>query len=147
MIYWKRESCWPWVPLLLSAQRLAHGYPSDFDGAQPVIDGLFALSFLVAGGALAWTSLRSPSAPDSASIGERPLPLSFGAYVLAGVILPLSTTNIASMGRYVLALFPAFYWFARVTARRSVAEKLLLVCSTFFLALYTLRFMRCAWAG
>jgi hypothetical protein len=67
--------------------------------------------------------------------------------VLGGVLVPLSTYVLASMGRYVLALFPAFYFLGAKCKAHPRLERFLIFASTFFLALYGIRFMRCAFAG
>jgi hypothetical protein len=62
-------------------------------------------------------------------------------------LLPLSSSNIASTNRYVLSLFPAFFWLARVCQGRPQLERYCIFASTFFLCIYSLRFMQCGWAG
>ena len=48
---------------------------------------------------------------------KRRYPVVFSAFVLLGVLLPLASANLVSMDRYVLVLFPAFFWVADATSR------------------------------
>jgi len=131
MQFWGRKNVLPWTPLLAAFGDLRGGFPTQFEKVQEVLDALTAIGFLAIGVAMA----------------VRRFPVAFSAYVLLGVAVPLMTYNLASMGRYVLVLFPAFYWLGLVTERRPALERLLFSASAFFLAVYSLRFMRCGWAG
>lgn len=131
MTYWGRERAWPWVPLIAALGKLDAGFPEGFEAAQSVIDAAFGLGFLGMGTAMV----------------HRRYPVALSALVLVGVLIPLSTANLTSMGRYVLVLFPAFYWLADVTTKRPTLERIVFFGSAFFLAIYSLRFMRCGWAG
>lgn len=131
MQFWGRKNVLPWTPLLDAVRDLRGGFPTQFEKVQEVLDALTAIGFLAVGAATV----------------RRRFPVAFSAYVLLGVLVPLMTYNLASMGRYVLVLFPAFYWLGVVTERRPALERLLLCSSAFFLAVYSLRFMRCGWAG
>ncbi len=131
MKFWGRERVLPWTPLVLAFAKLAHGFPPRFEDAQDVIDAVTAVSFLGIG----------------AFMVARRFPVALSVFVLAGVLLPLSTSNLDSMGRYVLVLFPAFYALGVLTEARPRLERWLVFSSVFFLAIYSLRFMRCGWAG
>jgi hypothetical protein len=74
-------------------------------------------------------------------------PVAMSVLVLGGVLMPLSTYVVASMGRYVLSLFPAFYFLGAKCKEHPRLERFLIYGSAFFLALYGLRFMRCGFAG
>ena len=69
------------------------------------------------------------------------------AFVLLGVLLPLTTYNLGSMNRYMLGLFPAFFAFAKWLEGHAELERWLFFSFAFFLAIYSLRFMQCGWAG
>ena len=131
MSNWGRVRSLPWVPLLDALRKLTPLLPDHFDDAQEVIDALTAIGFLGIGVAM---------------IRER-YPVAMSALVLLGVLMPLSTYVLASMGRYVLALFPAFYFLGEKCKTRPRLERLLLFASAFFLSLYGIRFIRCGFAG
>jgi Gpi18-like mannosyltransferase len=70
---------------------------------------------------------------------------SYGLYVLAAVLVPLSTGTLMSIGRYLLVLFPLYLLFA--SFKNSLLRQGLLLVSTIFLAYYTLLFVNHYWAG
>jgi len=74
-------------------------------------------------------------------------PTALWAFVGSATLLPLLTFNLTGMNRYVLVLFPAFLFLAQVCQRRPELERWLIFASAFFLAIYSLRFMQCGWAG
>jgi hypothetical protein len=131
MSNWGRERSWPWVPLIDAFRHLDPLLPDKFDDAQEVLDALTAIAFLAIGVAM---------------VRER-YPVAMSVLVLGGVLVPLSTYVLASMGRYVLALFPAFYFIGKKCNAHPRLERFLIFASAFFLALYSIRFMRCAFAG
>jgi hypothetical protein len=128
---WGRVRTFPWVPLFDAFAKLTPLLPDSFERTQQVLDAFTAVGFLGIGGAML----------------VRGFPIAMSALVLGGVLLPLSTYNLDSMGRYVLSLFPAFFWLGKVANEHPRVERLLLFGSAFFLAIYSLRFMRCGWAG
>src|SRR5262249_28091317 len=105
--------------------------PEHFEDAQEVLDALTAIGFLAIGAAMA---------------RER-YPVAMWALVLGGVFLPLTTDKLESMGRDVLCLFPAFYFLGSKCNEPPRLERFLLFASVFFLALYTVRFIRCGFSG
>jgi hypothetical protein len=61
----------------------------------------------------------------------------FGFYVLACVILPLSSGTLQSMGRYMMVVFPIFFVLAEA-GRRPLVDRTILVVSGSLLAIMTL---------
>ncbi len=70
---------------------------------------------------------------------------SYGLYVLAAVLIPLSTGTLMSIGRYLLVLFPLYLLAGSV--KNSLLRQALLFISTLFLAWYTILFVNHYWAG
>jgi hypothetical protein len=130
--FWGRRASMPWTPIVDALSKIRGGaLPPRFEDAQQVLDALIAMGFLGLGTAMA----------------VRRYPVALWVFVVLGVLVPLSTYNLASMGRYVLVLFPAFFFLSELSAGRPRLERFLVYSSAFFLALYGLRFMRCGWAG
>ena len=121
----------PWVPLIRAFAKLTPLLPERFEDAQEVLDALTAIGFLGIGAAM---------------VRER-YPVAMSTMVLGGVLFPLTTDKLESMARYVLCLFPTFYFLGNKCKERPRLERFLLFASVFFLALYTLRFIRCGFAG
>jgi hypothetical protein len=61
------------------------------------------------------------------------------AYVLVGVLIPLSGNMLVGMGRYVAVLFPLFIVMATLTSRR--LHELVLVISSVLLAVLLVLFV------
>lgn len=130
--FWGRRPSMPWTPLIDALSKIeGGGLPRRFEDAQQVLDAFIALGFLGIGTAMA----------------VRRYPVALWAFVLLGVLIPLTTYNLASMGRYVLVLFPVFFFLSRLCLGKPKLERFFVYSSAFFLALYGLRFMRCGWAG
>jgi hypothetical protein len=129
--HWDRRPAWPWESLVAALAGTHYTFDKSAANTQRFIDALAALSFLAIGALMA---LRR----------ERVVLWSF---VVLGVIMPLTTYNLASMNRYVLALFPAFFFMAKLCEARPALERWWIFASAFFLAIYSLRFMQCGWAG
>jgi hypothetical protein len=131
MVHWNRGHALPWVPLIRGFAKLTPLLPNRFEDALEILDALTAIAFLGIGAAMA---------------RER-YPIAMWAMVLGGVFFPLTTDKLESMGRYVLALFPAFYFLGKKCEERPRLERFLLFASVFLMALLTLRFIRCGFAG
>jgi hypothetical protein len=129
--HWGRENSLPWDTLLNVFQSADYGFKRDAKNVQDLIDATLGCAFLAIGVLMALRGMR----------------VALWAFVLIGVLLPLSTTNIAGLNRYVLSLFPAFLFVASVCQRRPQLERYVIFASSLFLALYSLRFMQCGWAG
>lgn len=131
MHHWHRYPAWPWTSLWDAFGSVNWSFPKNDQNVQRLLDASWAVSYLAIGAAMIW----------------RRYPVALWSFVLAGVLLPLGTHNVASMNRYVFSLFPAFFLGARLCKRYPAVERPLLVSSAFLLALYSLRFMQCGWSG
>jgi hypothetical protein len=131
MVYWGRQTSLPWTPIIDALSKLTPGLPRGVAETQSVLDAFTALSFLGIAAGMVWFRF----------------PVAFVAFVALGVLLPLTTYNLDSMGRYVLVLFPAFFFLSTIAGKKPLYERAWLLGSCFFLAVYALRFMRCGWAG
>lgn len=129
--HWDRRPAWPWESLIDAFWNTDYSFDKDFGKTQRFIDALAAVSFLAIGVAMAVRRER----------------IVLWSFIVLGVILPLTTYNLAGMNRYVLGLFPAFLFMAKVCEGRPSLERWLLFAFSFFLAIYSLRFMQCGWAG
>ena len=131
MSNWGRVRSLPWATLVDAFGSRTLLLPEQFAATQRVLDAVAAVGFLGIGGTMLWQGF----------------PLAMCLFVLGGVLLPLSTYNLDSMGRYTLSLFPAFFWLGKVSVHHPRVDRLLMFGFAFFLAIYSLRFMRCGWAG
>ena len=129
--HWNRHASWPWQPLLDAFAGTDYTFQPNFSRTQRFIDAAHALAFLIVAGIMAFTRER----------------VALWAFVLLGVLLPLTTYNLGSMNRYMLGLFPAFFAFAKWLEGHAELERWLFFSFAFFLAIYSLRFMQCGWAG
>lgn len=131
MKYWGRVASWPWAGIVDTLRRANFTFPVNFARTQRFIDMLFACSFLGIGVAMAIRRQR----------------VALWVYVILGMLLPLSTYELAGMNRYSLGLFPAFAFLAAACQRRPGLDRWLIYVSSLFLAVYSLRFMQCGWVG
>lgn len=69
----------------------------------------------------------------------RRLGAAMGLYVLASLLVPLSSNNLEGIGRYAAVLFPAFMLAGSVTSAR--AHEAILIVSALFLALFVCLFV------
>ena len=67
--------------------------------------------------------------------------------VLLGVLVRLSTGTLMSMSRYILVLFPAFIVLSDLCQNRVWLERFLFYMFSFFLCMFSLRYMNWFWAG
>jgi len=70
---------------------------------------------------------------------------SYGLYILATLLVALSTGTFMSIGRYILILFPMYI--ALATTKSRYFEKSYTLCSLLLLALYIALFVNWYWAG
>jgi len=70
---------------------------------------------------------------------------SYGLYVLATVLLPLSTGTMMSIGRYILVLFPIYILSASI--KNKFVWQAWAFTSVLLMALYTILFVNNYWAG
>jgi len=131
MKYWGRHPAWPWAGIVDALHGTYFDFPVNFKKTQRFLDAAFALVFLGIGAAMALTRQR----------------VALWVFVILGMLLPLSTYALAGMNRYSLGLFPAFIFLAQLCQARPALERWLIYVSSLFLAVYSLRFMQCGWAG
>jgi hypothetical protein len=129
--HWDRHSSFPWTPVWDALRATDYTFPVSAKKTQRFIDAASVLGLLAA----------------AACMAKQRYPVALWSYVLIGTIMPLTTYNIASMNRYVLSLFPIFLLLARLCQGRRELERWIFFASAFFLAIYSLRFMQCGWAG
>jgi hypothetical protein len=79
------------------------------------------------------------------------LPLSYGLYVLAAIVLPLcdpsSEEPLESMPRYLLVLFPLAIWFAWWLEEHTRLRRPALILSALAMVFYTACFATWRWAS
>ncbi len=133
------RAAWAGVRQLLSGQR-SHVYFTAAGGSPFVNAGhnLMLLAFLLA------------AVP--AVIGVfRLLPIAYGVYVLAALLLPLSspvaTQPLMSLPRFLVVLFPLSIWLATVLARRPRLQRPALVGSGLLLAFFVAEFATWHWVA
>jgi hypothetical protein len=131
LVHWGRHDVWPWVTIANVLRKTDWGFPRDAGNVQALLDVGLALAFLAIGVVMALRKQR----------------VALWSFILLGTLLPLSTDVIASTNRYVLSLFPAFFWLAQVCQGRPQLERHCIFGFSFFLCIYSLRFMQCGWAG
>jgi Gpi18-like mannosyltransferase len=109
---WGRSPGWFWRPLVAY---LAD--PSHVGSAWNLVTLNFLIALLLVVAAIALLVRRQ---------------WSMGAYTLASVLLPLSTSSLQSIARYALVIFPFFFVLA-VAGRRPLADRALFGSSVFLL--------------
>lgn len=127
-IHWNRHLAPPWVSLIHAFGKVAHG-----PGAQVVANQSLEIGFtvlmiavLVAG----WHALRP----------------SYIAYMALSILVPMSTSNLMSMPRFALVLFPMFVILAR-WGERPWANNVILAFSLPLLGLFTVLFADWYWVA
>ncbi len=70
---------------------------------------------------------------------------SYGLYMLAVIVVALSTGTFMSIGRYILVLFPAYILLASI--KNQYLQQAWIFVSILLLALYTILFANSYWAG
>ncbi|MDD5050666.1 MAG: hypothetical protein PHV93_02915, partial [Candidatus Pacebacteria bacterium] len=70
---------------------------------------------------------------------------SYGLYMLATVLVSLSTGTFMSIGRYILVLFPIFIWLASV--KNTYVKQTYIFVVTLLLAMNIILFVNGYWAG
>jgi len=126
---WGRAPAWPWQPLVSAFSGVEHG--TWFSKEQLFVEAVFGSSFLALGTAMA----------------VQRWPVALWSYVVFGVLMPLSTNNLAGVMRYVLVLFPAFLFMAWLWRDRRDLQWIIIAASVCFLCIYSLRYMHCLWSG
>ncbi|MBV8066551.1 MAG: glycosyltransferase family 39 protein [Candidatus Eremiobacteraeota bacterium] len=127
-IHWNRHLAPPWVSLANAFGKVLHG-----PGAQLIANQSLEIAFtllmigvLVAG----WHSLRP----------------SYIAYMALSILVPMSTSNLMSMPRFALVLFPMFAILAR-WGERPWVNNVILAFSLPLLGLFTVLFADWYWVA
>jgi Gpi18-like mannosyltransferase len=125
-IHWNRHLAPPWISLINAFAKLHGG------GAQVAHESLeVAFTFLMIGVLLAgWHSLRP----------------SYIAYMGLSILVPMSTSNLMSMPRFALVLFPMFAILAR-WGERPWVNNVILAFSLPLLGLFTVLFADWYWVA
>ncbi|MEW6407953.1 MAG: mannosyltransferase family protein [Patescibacteria group bacterium] len=72
--------------------------------------------------------------------------MSYGFYILLGLLFPLLTGILTSIQRYTILLFPVFIFLAKLGRKQSINFAVTLIFSI-FLGLFTILFINWYWAG
>ncbi len=127
-IHWNRHLAMPWVSIANAFEKLAHAA-----GAQLVANQSLEIAFtlLMAGVLLGgWRRLRP----------------SYIAYMALSILVPMSTSNLMSMPRFALVLFPMFAILAR-WGERPWINNVILAFSLPLLGLFTVLFADWYWVA
>jgi hypothetical protein len=130
MKHWQRAPAWPWEALVRAFSGVGSTSPW-LSKEQAFVEAVFGGSFLALGAAMA----------------AQRWPVALWSYVVLGVLMPLSTQNIAGLMRYVLVLFPAFLFLAWLCRDRRDLQRVIIAASACFLGVYSVRYMHCYWSG
>jgi hypothetical protein len=130
MKHWQRAPAWPWEALVRAFSGVGSTSPW-LSKEQAFVEAVFGGSFLALGAAMA----------------VQRWPVALWSYVVLGVLMPLSTQNIAGLMRYVLVLFPAFLFLAWLCRDRRDLQRIIIAVSACFLGVYSVRYMHCYWSG
>jgi hypothetical protein len=127
-IHWNRHLAWPWVSIINAFTKLGHAVTGTVVATQSLEIAFTALIVAVLLGG--WHSLRP----------------SYIAYMALSVLIPMSTSNLMSMPRFALVLFPMFAILARWGARPWV-NNVILAFSLPLLGLFTVLFTNWYWVA
>jgi Gpi18-like mannosyltransferase len=127
-IHWNRHLAPPWVSLVNAFGKLIHGPGALVVANQSLEIGftLLMIAVLVVG----WHALRP----------------SYIAYMALSILVPMSTSNLMSMPRFALVLFPMFAILAR-WGERPWANNVILAFSLPLLGLFTVLFADWYWVA
>lgn len=133
---WERELSWPWYGVLHAALAVAHD--SGSYQVMPLVDIALLLAALVAAVAM----VRRATLPASYIL--------YSCTMLAVVLVePLHAADWAalhSQPRYVIVIYPLF-WFAATLRPRPAVKVALLVCSAWLLAVFVLAHVNGTWVA
>ena len=127
-IHWNRHLAMPWVSVVNAFGKVLHGA-----GAQVVANQSLEIAFtllmiaVLLGG---WHQLRP----------------SYVAYMALSILVPMSTSNLMSMPRFALVLFPMFAILAR-WGERPWVNNVILAFSLPLLGLFTVLFADWYWVA
>ncbi len=127
-IHWNRHFAMPWVSVLNAFSKIAHATTPQVIATQSleVAFTVLMIGVLVAG----WHSLRP----------------SYIAYMALSVLVPMSTSNLMSMPRFALVLFPMFAILAR-WGERPWINTVIVAFSLPLLGLFTVLFADWYWVA
>ncbi len=127
-IHWNRHFAPPWVSLINAFGKIAHSAGPQVVANQSLEVGFTVLMIgvLVAG----WHSLRP----------------SYIAYMALSILVPMSTSNLMSMPRFALVLFPMFAILAR-WGERPWVNNVIVAFSLPLLGLFTVLFADWYWVA
>lgn len=72
--------------------------------------------------------------------------MSYGLYMILSLMIPLMTSSLMSINRFVLLLFPTYIFLAKVSKNQVVQYGIIILSSSLFV-LYTILFANWYWAG
>lgn len=72
--------------------------------------------------------------------------MSYGTYMLLSLIVPLMTSSLMSINRFVLLLFPAYIYLSKISKNQIVQYAIILLFFSLFV-IYTILFTNWYWAG
>jgi hypothetical protein len=127
-VHWNRQLAMPWVSLLNSFAKIAHASGPQLVANQSleIAFTLLMIAVLVGG----WHRLRP----------------SYIAYMALSILVPMSTSNLMSMPRFALVLFPMFAILAR-WGERPWVNNVVLAFSLPLLGLFTVLFADWYWVA
>jgi Mannosyltransferase (PIG-V) len=127
-IHWNRHFAMPWVSIANAFGKILHPSTSQIVATQTLeIAFTFLMIAVLLGG---WHSLRP----------------SYIAYMALSVLVPMSTSNLMSMPRFALVLFPMFAILAR-WGERPWVNNVILAFSLPLLGLFTVLFADWYWVA
>jgi hypothetical protein len=127
-VHWNRHLAMPWVSLANAFGKIAHGAGAQLIANQSLEIGFTLLMIGVL--LLGWHSLRP----------------SYIAYMALSILVPMSTSNLMSMPRFALVLFPMFAILAR-WGERPWVNNVILAFSLPLLGLFTVLFADWYWVA
>ena len=127
-VHWNRTLAWPWVSVANAFGKIVHATGGQEVANQSLEIGftMLMIAVLLAG----WHSLRP----------------SYIAYMALSILVPMSTSNLMSMPRFALVLFPMFVILAR-WGERSWVNNVILAFSLPLLGLFTVLFADWYWVA
>ncbi|MGA9420254.1 MAG: hypothetical protein WBV40_13985, partial [Candidatus Cybelea sp.] len=127
-VHWNRHFAMPWVSIANAYGKILHASSSQIVATQTLE---IAFTFLMIGVLLGgWHRLRP----------------SYIAYMALSILVPLSTSNLMSMPRFALVLFPMFAILAR-WGERPWINNVILAFSLPLLGLFTVLFADWYWVA
>lgn len=130
--HWSRSNTFPLLTLLQAWYSIDFSFPRDMTNIQFAINWFCAVGFLILGIVMLVSAWK-----EKTDIG---LPL----WVLAGVLMPLSTGSVDSMVRYCSVLFPGFFSIA-THIKSDIFYFWLITFWSSLLVVYSLGFMNKFW--